>query len=140
MEIIMKDTIIEMARSIGRELQNDERFVRTQLAQAAADEDAELQELIGEFNLKRIALNQEMSKEEKDNEKLQTLDGEIRDVYARLMANEHMQAYQAAKQELDAVVSGVATIVTLSAQGQDPDSIDETPSCGGNCSGCAGCH
>lgn len=136
----MKDTIIEMARSIGRELQNDERFVRTQLAQAAADEDAELQNLIGEFNFKRIALNQEMSKEDKDNDKLQTLDGEIRDVYARLMANEHMQAYQAAKQELDALVNGVATIVTLSAQGQDPDSIDEAPSCSGDCSGCAGCH
>ena len=121
-------------------MQNDERFVRTQLAQAAADEDAELQNLIGEFNLKRIALNQEMSKEDKDNDKLQTLDGEIRDVYARLMANEHMQAYQAAKQELDALVNGVATIVTLSAQGQDPDSIDEAPSCSGDCSGCAGCH
>ena len=126
------DTIIEMARSLGRALQNDDRFVRTQLAQNAADEDKELQDLIGEFNLKRIALNQETTREEKD--------GEIREVYARLMANEHMQAYQAAKQELDQLVSNVATIVTLSAQGQNPDDIQESAGCGGDCSGCAGCH
>ena len=59
------DTIIEMARSLGRALQNDDRFVRTQLAQNAADEDKELQDLIGEFNLKRIALNQETTREER---------------------------------------------------------------------------
>ena len=109
------DTIIEMARSLGRALQNDDRFVRTQLAQNAADE-------------------------EKDGEKIRKLDGEIREVYARLMANEHMQAYQAAKQELDQLVSNVATIVTLSAQGQNPDDIQESAGCGGDCSGCAGCH
>ncbi len=134
------DTIIEMARSLGRALQNDDRFVRTQLAQNAADEDKELQDLIGEFNLKRIALNQETTREEKDGEKIRKLDGEIREVYARLMANEHMQAYQAAKQELDQLVSNVATIVTLSAQGQNPDDIQESAGCGGDCSGCAGCH
>ena len=134
------DTIIAMARSIGRELQNDERFVRAQLAQNAADEDKELQDLIGEFNLKRIALNQESTREEKDGEKIRKLDGEIRDVYARLMANEHMQAYQAAKQELDQLINNVTTIIALSAQGQDPDEIEESAGCGGDCSGCAGCH
>ena len=134
------DTIIEMARSLGRALQNDDRFVRTQLAQNAADEDKELQDLIGEFNLKRIALNQETTREEKDGEKIRKLDGEIREVYARLMANEHMQAYQAAKQELDQLVSNVATIVPLSAQGQNPDDIPESAGVGGDCSGCAGGH
>ncbi|HIW74000.1 MAG TPA: YlbF family regulator [Firmicutes bacterium] len=134
-----KDTIIEMARAIGRALQNDDRFVRTQLAQNAADEDPELQDLIGQFNLKRIALNQENTREEKDGEKIRKLDEEIREVYARLMANEHMQAYQAAKQELDQLVNGVATIVTLSAQGQNPDDLQES-GCGGDCSGCAGCR
>ena len=44
------DTIINMARDLGHALQGDERFIRAQMAQAAADEDAGLQELIGEFN------------------------------------------------------------------------------------------
>ena len=56
------DQILDMARELGYAIQQDERFIRTQLAQAAADEDEELQGLIGEFNLKRIAPNAEKTK------------------------------------------------------------------------------
>lgn len=133
------DSILELARDLGHELQNDERFIRTQMTQSASDEDKELQEFIGEFNLKRIAINNEMSKEDKDNDKLKLMDKELRDVYDRIMTNEHMKAYQAAKSELDKLVNGIVTIVTMSAQGQNPDEIQES-GCGGNCSGCSGCH
>ena len=50
--------------------------------------------MIGEFNLKRAALSSEMAKEEKDGEKLQTLDTELRDIYARMMENENMNRAQ----------------------------------------------
>lgn len=49
------DQILDLARELGYSIQQDERFIRTQLAQAAADEDEELQGLIGEFNHKRAA-------------------------------------------------------------------------------------
>ena len=94
------DQILDLARELGYSIQQDERFIRTQLAQAAADEDEELQGLIGEFNLKRIAYNAENNKEGKDAEKLSRLDGEIREIYSRLMMNEHMAAYNDAKTEL----------------------------------------
>ena len=134
------DQILEMAKELAEALQQDERYIRTQMAQAAADEDAELQGLIGEFNLKRMAINNENSKEDKDGAKLTKLDEEIREVYARVMVNEHMAAYSAAKADLDAVVSGIGRIVTLAAQGQDPYTIEEHASCGGNCASCGGCH
>lgn len=133
------DTLLEMTRDLAYELQNDDRFVRTQMAQAAADEDADLQNLIGEFNLKRAALSAEMAKENKDNDKLQTLDTEIRDVYARMMANDRMIAYQAAKADLDKLVRSMLNILTVAAQGEDPDEVQES-GCGGSCEGCAGCH
>ncbi|HCA29353.1 MAG TPA: YlbF family regulator [Ruminococcaceae bacterium] len=133
------DTILEMAKELAYEMQNDQRFLRTQLAQSAADDDDDLQSLIGEFNLKRVALSTEMSNEDKDNEKIQTLDTEIRDVYARMMENRNMKAYQQAKGELDRLVKNIVTIITVSAQGEDPDSIQD-PGCGGSCEGCSGCH
>ena len=37
------DQILDLARELGYSIQQDERFIRTQLAQAAADEDEELQ-------------------------------------------------------------------------------------------------
>lgn len=136
----MDNQILDTARELGYLIQQDERFVRAQMAQAAADEDQSLQDLIGEFNLKRIALNTESVREDKDPEKLKKLDGEIREVYATLMENEHMKAYQVAKSELDKLVHQVMTIVQMSAQGEDPDSIDTEPHCSGNCSSCGGCH
>ena len=135
------DTIIDMARDLGHALQGDERFIRAQMAQAAADEDTGLQELIGEFNLKRIALNNENVKEEKDGEKITALDGEIREIYARIMENPRMNAYQESKEALDGLVRYIATIVTMSAQGQNPDEIEPAGSgCSGSCSSCGGCQ
>ena len=134
------DTLLELAKDLASELQRDDRYIRTQMAQAAADEDAALQEMIGEFNLKRMAINAETGKEQKDGEKLKKLDEEIRDVYARIMENEHMQAYNDAKNELDQVVNGIARIITMAAQGADPDEIEDAHDCGGNCASCGGCH
>ena len=112
------DQLVELAKEMGYTIQQDERFIRTQMAQAAADEDEALQSLIGEFNLKRMAISNEMGKDEKDEEKLNALDTDIRAVYERIMSNEHMTAYNAAKSELDAVLNQVNTILMMAAQGQ----------------------
>lgn len=135
------DDILDMAKELGYAIQQDDRFIRTQLAQAAADEDEALQGLIGEFNLKRIAVNNETTKDEqdKDPDKIKRLDTELREVYAQLMANPHMAAYQKAKEELDGLVRQIGTIITLAAQGQDPEDAP-TGGCSGNCAGCSGCQ
>lgn len=135
------EPILEMAKDLAYAIQQDERYIRTQMAQAAADEDEELQGMIGEFNLKRIAINNETTKDEgeRDGDKLKALDGELREVYARIMQNPHMAAYNEAKTELDRMTGAISSILALAAQGQDPDSYEEG-GCSGNCSGCAGCH
>ena len=134
------DILIEMAKDMGEALQQDNRFVALQMAQAKADEDSALQDLIGEFNLKRMALATEDAKDDRDEEKCKELDAELREVYGRVMANESMQAYNAARQEMDQLLSNINRILVLSAQGEDPQSLEEEHSCGGNCSGCSGCH
>ncbi len=135
------EQILEMAKEIGHAIQQDERFVKVQMAQAAADNDAALQELIGEFNLKRMAINGESAKPEaeQDEAKVKQLNIELREVYARVMANESMAAYNEAKTELDKILNGVGAIINMAAQGLNPDEYDEHQ-CGGNCSSCGGCH
>ncbi len=134
------DILLEMAKDMGEALQQDPRYVALQMAQAKADEDQELQNLIGEFNLKRMALASEDAKEDKDEAKLRQLDEELRETYTRVMANESMIAYNTARQDIDALLSNITRILTLSAQGEDPRTLDAEHSCGGNCSGCSGCH
>lgn len=134
------EQLFEMAKELGHAIQADERFMKAQMAQAAADEDKALQELIGEFNLKRMAINTEAAKgEEQDEAKMRTLNEELREVYARVMANESMAAYNEAKTALDKLTNGIGAILNMAAQGLNPDEYDEH-SCGGNCSSCAGCH
>lgn len=136
------DKILELTKDLAHEIQMDERFIRTQMAQAAADEDKELQALIGDFNLKRMALGNETSKDDKDKnpEKLRELDEELRAVYAKIMENENMKQYNDAKSSLDQLMNGVSRILTLAAQGMDPETAGEESSCSGNCSSCGGCH
>ena len=134
------EQILEMAKDLGRAIQQDERFMKMQMAQARADEDEALQALIGEFNLKRMAINAESAKgEAQDEEKLRALNVEIREVYAKVMANESMAAYNEAKTEMDKLTNAVGAILNMAAQGLDPDDYEEH-SCGGNCCSCGGCH
>lgn len=135
------ERLFELAKELGHAIQLDERFVKMQLAQDAADKDEALQALIGEFNLKRMAINAEAAKgEEQDEEKMRSLNEEIREVYARVMANESMAAYNAAKVELDKITNGIGAILNMAAQGLNPDDYDEN-ACSGNCSSCGGsCH
>lgn len=131
--------VIELARQLGHAVQQEESYVKLHEVQAKADADTELQSLIGEFNLKRMAINEEASKKDRDQEKLTALNKEMREVYSKIMSNENMIAYNEAKQEFDKVANRVLAIVQQSSEGADPDTADYTESCSGSCSTCGGC-
>ena len=83
--------IIEKARELGKLIQEEESYKKLQDAQKNADADMELQRLIGEFNLKRMSINNEASKKERDQEKLSKLNTEMREAYSQIMSNENMK-------------------------------------------------
>ena len=133
--------IISLAREIGKEIQKDERYLALAKAREDSDKETELQNLIGEFNLKRMAINNEASKESPDQEKLQSLNQELRHAYAQVMMNKNMTAYNEAKQEMDKLIMRVNAIIEQSVDGEDPETADYVEhSCGGECGSCAGCH
>ena len=132
--------IIEMARELGAALQRSDEYTAYNVAKNAADNDAELQGMIGDFNLNKLSLNAEVQKEEKDPAKLAALNEEVRSIYARIMAHPTMAAYNTTKEELDRILNFIQQIIVYSANGEDPATIQEETSCGGDCSGCSGCH
>lgn len=132
---------IDMARELGKAIQMDERYARYHAAREKNDQDEALQKMIGDFNLKRMDLNAEMQKEERDSEKLTKLDGEIKELYSDIMKNENMNAYNDAKTEMDDLLSQINIIITMSANGEDPMTCStEQSGCSGSCSTCGGCH
>lgn len=94
-------TSSQWPESWGKLIQQDERYKRIDAAKKANDEDEKLQELIAKFNLKRSELSVEMSQENKNPEKLNQLDKELKALYQEVMANPNMAEFNAAKAEVD---------------------------------------
>ena len=132
--------IIEMTRKLGVEIQQQEVFKTYIKAKAANDNDVELQDMIGQFNVIRMQLDQALSSEEKNEEKVKELNTQLRDIYTAIMGRETMMNYKVAKGELDALVNQINAIITLTVNGEDPLTCDISSGCTGSCSSCSGCH
>ncbi len=132
--------IIEMTRKLGVEIQQQEVFKNYIKAKAANDNDVELQDMIGQFNVIRMQLDQALSSEEKNEEKVKELNTQLRDIYTAIMGRETMMNYNVAKGELDALVNQINAIITLTVNGEDPLTCDISSGCTGSCSSCSGCH
>lgn len=132
--------IIEMTRKLGVEIQKQEVFKTFIKAKAANDNDVELQDMIGQFNIIRMSLDQALSSEEKNEERVKELNLQLKDTYTAIMGRETMMNYNVAKSELDALVNQINAIITLTVNGEDPMTCDITSGCSGSCSSCSGCH
>lgn len=133
--------IIKLAREFGKAIQKDEAYIKMQIAKQQNDEDENLQRLIGELNLKKLAISNEFSSENRDDQKISSLNKEMREIYDQIMKNEKMIAYNTAKNEFNEILRRINAIIIGSASGEDPDVADiEETSCTGSCSSCSGCH
>ncbi len=133
--------IISTTRELGKLIQADNRYKAYLSAKELNDKDEELQKLISEFEAKRYELNMEMTKTDKDSEKLKELDGVIKNIYGEIMVNPSMVEFNMAKTAMDGMLAEINNIITASANGEDPETCPSQPSsCGGSCSSCSGCH
>ena len=132
--------IMTMARELGKALQADERYKAYMTAKENNDNDQELQKLIGEFNIIRMNINQEMSSPEKDEEKVKQLDQDMRSLYAQIMSRDGMVKFNEAQTALEQLVGDVQQIITMCANGEDPDTCQPSSGCSGSCATCSGCH
>lgn len=133
--------IIEKARELGEELQKDERFIAFAKAKLAMDNDADMQEKIGKFNVTRMNLEQESEKEERNEEKIKELNEELRGTYAAIMQSKTMLDYNTAKAEMDTMINDINSVIMQCVDGADPKTVEpQTHSCSGSCESCGGCH
>ena len=130
-------------KEAAKELQNEEVYKAMVAAREANDTDESLQDLIGEFNLLRLDLNNEMSKDDRDEQKVAEMNKRINELYNEVMQNEKMLAYNQAKQDIENFIEYVNAILNAAIEGEDPMLVEE-PSVGGcasgGCSSCSGCQ
>lgn len=134
------DKILELSRELGKLLQNEQCYKDYMHAKDVNDNDENLQKEIGEFNLVKLSIDQELSKEDRDEQKFRELNEQLRRIYSNIMVNESMQAFQKSKAELDRLVAGIYSVIVKCAGGENPDEVTMEDGCSGNCSSCGGCH
>ena len=134
-------TVIEMARELGKKIQQEESYIALNAAQQAVEEDEALQEKIAEFNMKRYELTQEITKADRDDKKIEELDKVVHELYDVATNHEKMVAYNNAQDDFNEMFEYVLHIVQMSEAGDDPDTIQrpEQGGCSGDCGSCGGC-
>ena len=80
---------LEIAKMLGRAIQEEKSYTAVMVAKQNNDEDEELQNKIGQFNLVKMNLGAQMQKEESDQdaEKVQELNRQMRALYEEITAN-----------------------------------------------------
>ena len=136
--------IIAKARELGAMLQQDERYIKLMEAQKVNEADDALNELIARIQLVQMSFQQEAGKEDRNEQKLEAYDKEFGQIYTQIMSNPNMQAYEAARGEIDKLMQYITGIFALCLQGEDPATCEpkeehDHSNCSGECSACSGC-
>ena len=132
---------IELFKKAAAAMQTDPRYLELDAARRENDMDQELQGLIGEFNLARLDLNNETSKIEPSDDRINELNQKINNLYTQIMSSEGMVRYNAAKAECEALVNHIDAIINTAMNGGDPMTVNAPQGgCTGSCATCGGCH
>ena len=131
--------ILEVTRKLGEEIQKDERFIAYAKAKIEVDNNKELQDKIGEFNITRMNLEQESEKDTRDEEKIKELNESLRNIYSAVMGSKAMLDFNTAKADLDHIINDINSVIMQCVDGADPKTVEpETHSCSGSCDSCGG--
>lgn len=130
--------VIQLARQLGKAIQEDERFISFQLAQQQAEADAPLQEVLNKYAAQREALVVEARASGMDNPKVEEMNAQLGKLYADILQNENMKSFMSTQEELNKLTGFINQIVDGSAAGQDPATIEYQQARKGGCGGCGG--
>ncbi len=131
--------VIQMTRELGKAIQQDDRYIAYSLAKQVNDEDKELQADIAKFEGLRKDMSNAMSSENPDFDKINSIDKETKALYQKIMSNPNMMTFSSAQTALEELITNINQIISLCANGEDPDTCEIPKGCSGNCSACGGC-
>ena len=124
-------TIIEKAHELGEMIEASEEMKELRLAEAAQAEDDDAQQLVADFNIKRMNLAREIQSGKITEEEAIKKNNEA---FAEMVAkSESIKNYVDAKEKFDKMVNGVNNVINIYIMGKQGG-------CTHDCSTCGGCH
>ncbi len=126
--------VMEKANELGEVLKQDERFLVYQAKKEQHDNDLELKKMISEFNLTRMNLDSEMKKDDRDDEKVQSIQKTLEQQYKIIMDNKNMKEFMMAREDLEEIVNNIYGTINYHITGEQQGCDDsKCESCGGGC-------
>lgn len=126
--------IIEKAKELGKLISETEQVKSLAAAKSAYEQDKDIQELLGQFNLHKISMAALSKQENPDEERINDHEEKLKEVYDKIMQSELMTQYQIKSQAVEQLLGQVNNIINFYVSGEAPGG------CSGNCSSCGGCN
>ena len=123
--------VLDKARELGMLIQASEQMKNAKNAEILQSNDDKAQELMKEYNLKRLNLARDMQSGKISREDAVKQNNEAFDEIVE--KSDSIKNYIEAKKEFDTLVNQVNQILNFYITGQDPN-------CTHDCSTCGGCH
>ena len=125
-------TLIEKAHELGQLIKESEQMQSLKAAEEAQANDEAAQELVKEFNLKRMNLARDMQEGKVTQEDAIKKNN---DAFNEMVEkSEVIKAYVEAKKAFDNMVNGVNSVINLYIMGE------QQGGCTHDCHSCGGCH
>ena len=126
--------IMEIAALLGKTLKEDERLVRLEEAKNAYTSDVELQKKLLEYEVQQKAMQNEITKPEKDTAFIDIIQNRIDVLYREITESPVFLNLNEVQAEVNELMNAVNATITANITGETPSS------CTHNCSTCGGCH
>ena len=125
--------IIEKAKELGELVKNSSQVKELAAARALYEENSEIQNLLGQYNLHKMSIAAISRQENPDEKRLADHEIKMHEAYNKIMESEVMTNYQVKSQGVESLMAEINNILNFYITGETPQG------CSGSCATCGGC-
>lgn len=125
--------IIEKTKELGKLLAESEQVKALAAARLAYEQNAEIQDLNGQFNIHKMSIAALSKQDSPDEERIAGHEDKLREIYDKIMSSEVMTDYQTKTQTVEQLIAQINNILNFYISGENPQG------CTGSCVTCGGC-
>ena len=125
--------IIELAKSLGKELKASDKFKEYKEAKKAFLENGDLGTMLSEFKVQKALLDQQAQLTNADEVVIDAIGARVETLYRQIEEHPDYVRFQTAEQEFNVLLSAVNTTISSFI---DDSQKSASSSCSGNCSAC----
>lgn len=129
----MNNYLETMLRNFGEALQQEDAVKEYLAAKEIYSKDVEVIAAVNEYNVQRMLLQEQRSKEDADQNLIDSMTGRIDALYDKITSCESMKKLGEAEEKLNALLTEINNMIMSYV-------VPESDSCGGDCHHCHGCH